>query len=245
MQIAVISDIHGNLAALDAVLADIGRRGADLIVNLGDILSGALQPSATADRLMALHLPTIRGNHERQVLAGDVSRMGLSDRHAHETIRPDQRAWLQALPESLRLDEVLLVHGTPASDIAYFLETVTPDGCRPATMDEASARAGDTDAAVILCGHTHMPRSVRLADGRLIVNPGSVGLQAYDDERPFYHLIETGTPHARYAMVTRAHGQWTSIDLSVAYDWDAAAVMAQANDRQDWAVALKTGRCVA
>lgn len=245
MQIAVISDIHGNLAALDAVLADIGRRGADLIVNLGDILSGALQPSATADRLMALDLPTIRGNHERQVLAGDVSRMGLSDRHAHATIRPDQRAWLQALPESLRLNEVLLVHGTPSSDIEYFLETVTPDGCRPAALEEVSARAGDTDAAVILCGHTHMPRSVRLADGRLIVNPGSVGLQAYDDERPFPHVIETGSPHARYAMVTRAQGRWTSSHIAVEYDWNSAADMARANGRLDWVAALQTGHCTA
>ena len=91
MKIAAISDIHGNLAALDAVLADIRRRGADVIVNLGDILSGALQPAETADRLIALGLPTIRGNHERQVLAGDPSRMGASDLHAHNSIRLERR----------------------------------------------------------------------------------------------------------------------------------------------------------
>jgi len=61
MKIAAISDIHGNLFALDAVLADIDRRDVDLIVNLGDILSGPLLPRETADRLMALDLPTIRG----------------------------------------------------------------------------------------------------------------------------------------------------------------------------------------
>lgn len=72
MKIAALSDIHGNLAALDAVLDavldDVRRRGADVIVNLGDILSGALHPAETADRLIALDLPTIKGNHERQLL---------------------------------------------------------------------------------------------------------------------------------------------------------------------------------
>jgi predicted phosphodiesterase len=63
VKLAAISDIHGNLAALDAVLAHIARRGVGKIVNLGDILSGPLQPSETADRLMALALPTISGNH--------------------------------------------------------------------------------------------------------------------------------------------------------------------------------------
>ena len=68
MKIAVISDIHGNIAALNAVLADASMQGVDQIVNLGDILSGSLFPAETADLLMAMALPTIRGNHERQVL---------------------------------------------------------------------------------------------------------------------------------------------------------------------------------
>ena len=80
MKIAAVSDIHGNLAALDAVLRHIRSRGADLIVNLGDIVSGSLQPSETADRLIALDLPTIRGNHERQLLASDVENMRRSDK---------------------------------------------------------------------------------------------------------------------------------------------------------------------
>lgn len=74
MKIAAISDIHGNLGALEAVFDDIREQGADLVVNLGDILSGALYPAQTADRLMPLGLPTIRGNHERQVLRGDPDR---------------------------------------------------------------------------------------------------------------------------------------------------------------------------
>ena len=98
MKIAAISDIHGNLGALDAVLADIRRRGVDLTVNLGDIVSGPLQPRETADRLMALELPTIRGNHERQVMAADRDGMAMSDRYAAESITAPQRDWLAALP---------------------------------------------------------------------------------------------------------------------------------------------------
>ncbi|CAB5096409.1 metallophosphoesterase family protein [Burkholderia cenocepacia] len=244
MKIAALSDIHGNLAALDAVLDDVRRRGADVIVNLGDIVSGALHPAETADRLIALDLPTVKGNHERQLLTGERDAMRLSDRWAHDTLRADQFDWLAALPERLTLDgNVLMVHGTPDSDLVYFLETVTPDGCRAATPDEVAQRAGDTAASLILCGHTHVPRAARLDDGRLIVNPGSVGLQAYEDDLPHPHRIETGSPHARYAMVSRTAAGWNVEFHAVEYDWHTAAATAAARGRDDWTVALRTGRC--
>lgn len=242
MKIAVISDIHGNLAALDAVLAHAIDQSVDQIVNLGDICSGALWPSETADRLMALDLPTVRGNHERQVLDGEFDRLGLSDKHAKSMLRDDQLAWFASLPETLRLsDDVLLVHGTPDSDLIYFLETVTKVGVRPATLSEVEQRAGQVGAPVILCGHTHVPRAVRLNDGRFMVNPGSVGLPAYDDDHPFPHAIENGSPHARYATVCNESGQWEVSFHMVAYDWEQAARDAEANDRGDWAHALRTG----
>lgn len=242
MRIAVISDVHGNLGALDAVLADIERRGVDLAVNLGDLLSGPLRPCETADRLIALGWPTIAGNHERQVLTEPPERMSASDCHAVAEIRPDQREWLRSLPPTWRLnEEVLLVHGTPRSDLECFIETVDEHGMRPAHGDEAAQRAGDTDARVILCGHTHVPRSLRLADGRLIVNPGSVGLQAYAGEHPYPHRVETGSPQARYAIVERANDEWSAQLLTVGYDWDAEAERALRNGRPDWARALATG----
>ncbi|MCA8238210.1 metallophosphoesterase family protein [Burkholderia cenocepacia] len=244
MKIAALSDIHGNLAALDAVLDDVRRRGADVIVNLGDILSGALHPAETADRLIALDLPTIKGNHERQLLTLDRDAMRLSDRWAHDTLSADHRAWIAALPERLTLDgDVLMVHGTPDSDLVYFLETVTPDGCRAATPGEVAQRAGDTRASLILCGHTHVPRTAKLDDGRLIVNPGSVGLQAYTDDLPHPHRIETGSPHARYAMVSRIAAGWNVEFHAVEYDWRTAAATAASRGRDDWTVALRTGRC--
>jgi len=243
MRIAVMSDIHGNLLALEAVLADIARRKADVTVNLGDILSGPLWPAETAERLMALDLPTIRGNHERQVLEHDPARMGASDLWAHEHITPAQRAWIGALPASLRLqDDVLLVHGTPGSDLVYWMESVDPGGQRAATYAEVLERAGDAQASLILCGHTHVPRSVLLDDGRLVVNPGSVGLQAYDDDLPYPHKAENGTPHARYAIVERTAGGWAVEQYAVGYDWDAAAAVAQRHGRAEWAFALRTGR---
>lgn len=244
MKIAALSDIHGNLAALDAVLRHVRSQGADLIVNLGDIVSGSLQPRETADRLMALDLPTVRGNHERQVLASELADMRESDRFARAALRADQLDWIARLPATLRIaDDVLMVHGTPASDLDYFLETVTEAGCRAATQAEVERRAGSGPERLILCGHTHVPRSATLGDGRLVVNPGSVGLQAYEDSHPWPHRIETGSPHARYATLTRTKSGWNVEFHAVEYDWDAAADLARANGRADWVMALREGRC--
>ena len=253
MKIAAISDIHGNLPALDAVLADIAAQGVDVTVNLGDILSGPLWITETADRLRALDLPTLAGNHERQLLSLPRERMGATDAHAAERLRDADRAWLAALPKTLQLsDEVFCCHGTPDDDLRYFLETVTPDhdgpaapGVRRATPAEAAERAGaamqGVANAVILCGHTHVPRMMQLPDGRLVVNPGSVGLQAYDDEHPHPHWIENGSPHARYALLMRMRQGWR-VDLrSVPYEHEAAARLADANGRPDWSIALRTG----
>ena len=233
MRIAVLSDIHGNLAALDAVLGDIARRGVDATVNLGDILSGPLQPAETADRLMALTQPP--------------ERMEASDAYAQARLTERHRAWLASLPATLWLaDDLFLCHGTPTSDVQYFLETVEPKGARAADAAEVRARAGDVPAALILCGHTHLPRAHRLDDGRLVVNPGSVGLPAYDDGRPYPHAMEAGSPHARYAIVERgADGAWSVEAITVAYNWETAAATAEARGRPDWAIALRTGRMAA
>src|SRR3954451_9269393 len=125
MRIATISDVHGNLAALEAVLADIATQDVDAVVDLGDLLSGAVQPRQTADRLMELGLPTVRGNHERQLLTLAPDRMGASARHAHETITARHREWLAGLPLTLEVaDGVLAFHGTPTDDLTYLTETV-------------------------------------------------------------------------------------------------------------------------
>lgn len=243
MRIAALSDIHGNLSALNAVLTDIENRQVDQIVNLGDIVSGGLFPQETADRLMPLSLPTISGNHERQVLNDSPAAMSLSDEYAAQTLRADQLRWIADLPPTLRLNEdVLLVHGTPDSDLVYYLETVTSEGIRRANIAEVLERTGDTDATLILCGHSHIQRVIQLDDGRLIVNPGSVGLQAYSTEYPAPHIVEMGTPHARYAIVEKRPAGWMAELIAIPYDWQQAASVAERNGRPDWGRALRTGR---
>lgn len=247
MRLAVLSDIHGNLPALEAVLADARARGASAFVNLGDILSGPLWPRETAHCLMPLGWPTIAGNHERQLLACEHQAGGFSDAWAYAQTTPEQRAWLASLPASLDLPGgVHLCHGHPGSDLAYLLETVLPAGSRPATADEVSARLGDgaaRRAALLLCGHSHMPRLLWPGAGApLCVNPGSVGLPAFDDDHIAFHVHQTGSPHARYALCERsASGDWTVAQVAVAYDWPAAVARAREQDAHDWARWLATG----
>lgn len=244
MPIAILSDIHGNILALDAVLADIAARGIDRIVNLGDILSGPLFPCETADRLMALDLPTIRGNRERQLLTMAPDHMGLSDHYTDSVLQPRHRDWIASLPASLWIDDdVLMVHGAPGDDLCYWLESIDGDTTRPATVQEVEDRAGGVDAPLILCGHTHIPRVHSRPGGGMVVNPGSVGLPAYDDIHPVPHRVESGTPHARYAIIDRdGHGRWRVEAVAIPYDWEGAARAAEARSRPDWARALRTGR---
>ncbi len=258
MRLAIVSDIHGNLPALQAVQADIARRGVDAVVNLGDSLSGPLLPLPTAQMLMYSAWPTLAGNHERNLLAlahapdaearaACAATLGPSDRFAYQQLGATELAWLATLPATLRLDhEVFLCHGTPGDDLSYLLETVPQHNVvRLASADEIAARlAGSADAAqatLIACGHSHTPRAVRLADGRLLVNPGSVGLPAYDHDRPFVHVIENGAPDARYALVERVAAGWQCALLAVSYDALTMARLAAERGFDDWARALRSG----
>ncbi len=243
MRVAVISDVHGNLLALDAVLSDIADHHVEVTVNLGDILSGGVQPRETAARLMALDLPSVRGNHERQLLETPSDRLSRSDRLAHESISDEHRAWLASLPLILEITpEVLAFHGSPTNDLTYLLDTVGPTGARAATEQEVVDRLGsELSRPLLLCGHTHLQRSLRLSTGALVVNPGSVGWPAYVGHLPYPHVMEAGSPHARYAVVDDSSGIWDVSFEAVAYDWEAAARIAESNSRPDVARALRTG----
>jgi predicted phosphodiesterase len=244
VRIAVISDVHGNLPALDAVLDHLQSRRVDVVVDLGDLLSGAVQPRETADRMLALDHVVVAGNHERQLLTLPRERMGASDRLAHDSITAEHRAWLASLPLTVSpAPGVLAFHGSPTDDLVYLLETVEPTGARPATEAEVLDRLGPTaDVPLLLCGHTHLPRALRLPTGALVLNPGSVGWPAYDDDLPHPHVMEAGSPHARYAIADDADGTWRAEFHAVTYDWEAAAAIAEDNGRQDVARALRTGR---
>lgn len=240
-RIAVLSDIHGNLPALEACVDDAKRRGCDSFINLGDILSGPLWPVETAAFLRPLDWPTIAGNHERQLLTQTRDQMGDSDRFADAAIGESERAWLRTLPPALAWRrDIYLCHGTLGSDLDYMLHDVGEAAVSDTPPHAVAARVAGRGERLILCGHTHVPRRVKLPDGRTVANPGSVGLPAYDWDRPHYHVMETGSPASRYAVVD---GDTLDVDLiAVAYDHETAARKAESEGRSDWAIALRTGR---
>ncbi len=241
-RIAVVADIHGNADALSAVLADIGRHGADMVVNLGDHLSGPLAAAETADMVMAHEMVSIRGNHDRWLVEQDAAEMGPSDRAAFDQLGSRHLDWLRALPPTARIGDVFACHATPGDDLTYWLEEVGADGRVAMRSHEGIAELADgVEAGLILCAHTHIPRMVRLGNGRVILNPGSVGLPAYDDDRPVPHVMQTGTPAARWALAERGGSGWAVSFRQVPYDTARMAGLARAAGREDWARAVATG----
>lgn len=240
MRLAVIADIHGNLLALEAVLADIQARGVDQAVDLGDCVSGPLWPRETGDLLETLKLPTVRGNHDRQLCETPRALMGPSDGYAFDQMTTAARERLGRLPQTVLLEQsILCFHATPMSDVSYLLETITSGHLMLAPSSEITNQLGTARAPLMLCGHSHQPRVVRGPEATQIVNPGSVGCPAYSDGD---HVSEAGSPHARYAMATRdKSGAWSVALISVAYDWGRASRRAIDNGRPDWAHALATG----
>jgi predicted phosphodiesterase len=245
-RIGVVADIHANAWALEAVLADARRQGITLLFNLGDILYGALRPRVTYDLLRSEDvLLTIRGNQDREIYEA-----GAAERASNPTLDYVVRdlgaepvAWLKNLPATAVFeDEILLCHGTPSSDETYFLEDVATG--HPVVKPEAEIvrLLGDVRHPVILCGHTHIPRLVRLASGQMVVNPGSVGLAAYSDSAPVPHAMENHSPSASYAILAKSTAGWDVAFRKVAYDWETAARAAAELGRSDWARQIATGR---
>jgi predicted phosphodiesterase len=244
---AVLSDIHGNLHALEAVLADATAAGITQFVNLGDHLQGPLDPVGTAQRLIPFNIPSIRGNCDRLLFEeGTIAPPGSTLAANRAALSAQHKAWLASMPQTLILPltigDVLLCHGNPWADDVYLLEEVTPEGARLKRTEEIAPILDGISASLVLCGHSHLARTVQLADGKLIVNPGSVGLPAYTEESPCAHAMEAGSPHARYAVLIRSGTSWQVEHRAVVYDWNAAAALASRNGRPDWAAWLQTGR---
>lgn len=244
MRIGVVSDIHGNLFALRAVVADLQRRGVTRVVNLGDSLSGPLLPRETGEFLKAQPWLHLAGNHERQILERRETLGYNSDAYALARLTPELLAWIETQrPVYEPEGGVLYCHGTPLADNEYLLETASPAGFGLSTREEIEGRLNATTASLVLCGHSHLPRSVRV--GRtLIVNPGSVGLQAYSARHPAPHAVELGSVDARYAVVERTGERWIADLISVPYDFEAAASLADEAGAEAWAHTLRTGRAL-
>jgi len=151
--------------------------------------------------------------------------------------------WLHELPKTAVLgDDLYLCHGTPTSDLAYLLEDIM-DGL-PEVRSEGAIREllQGVHQPVVLCGHTHIPRVVELSSGQIIVNPGSIGVQAYDDVEPVRYRMQTFSPHACYAILEKNGLGWNVSLERVAYDHMAAAEHARVLGRDDWAQGIATGR---
>jgi len=243
MRFAAIADVHGNYLALEAVVADIRAHAIADIVNLGDMASGALDARRTMDALMALDAVHVLGNHDRYLIDRPPENMGSWDRPAYAELDAAHLDWLRALPPTrIYRDLIFLCHATPANDEVYWLDTVHPDGTvAMSPLQRIEQLAQGVSQSLILCAHTHLARAVRLGDGRLIVNPGSVGCPGYRDIHPYPHVIEAGTPDARYAILEDTKGGWQVTFRHVPYDHAAMAELARGNGKPDLAAALATG----
>jgi predicted phosphodiesterase len=242
MNIAFVSDIHGNLAALEAVMADMEGRKVDAVVNLGDSFSGPLLPRETADLLMSTGWLHLAGNHERQILGCDAGLGEAADQFARARLTDRHLQWIAALAPSAWLnDEVYVCHASPRSDVIPLLESLHAGDFVLAPLAEISARLADVSASLIACGHTHTPRAVRSAVGQTVVNPGSVGQPAFFGDDPVPYRAQTGSPAARYALACSGGADWAVELIAVNYDHLSMARLARENGRSDWAYILTTG----
>ena len=241
MRLAVISDIHGNLVALEAVLADIAARGADTIINCGDLCTSPLWPRETYELLQTLKLPTVRGNHDRWMATLPIEKMSPALRYTHAALTPEQRLQLGALPATLRpAPDVLMCHGTPADDYTFLLEDRVEGRLALSRGRDIDARLGRDRAGLVLCGHSHHAHMIRTPMGSLVVNPGSVGCPIFADN-PAAVDYDARAPHASYAILTRRGSHWSADIIHLAYDWDMAAARARANGAEAWARAYESG----
>ncbi|MVN90250.1 metallophosphoesterase family protein [Mucilaginibacter aquatilis] len=241
---AIISDVHGNCLALQAVLADIKAKKINTIINLGDHVFGALEPEECAQIIRNTPMFNISGNTDREILESldKVTEKENMERVKGE-LSKDSIMWLKSLPPTAVFDEVFFVcHGTPTSDNEYLLEKVTPNGVFVYNDDELIAKTSHITQKVILCGHSHVNRLVYLSNGKIILNPGSVGLPAYLGVGEHRFAMESMTPHAKYAIVC-TDGVTVNIEqVYVAYNWNRASNVAKANGSDNWSHFLLNGR---
>ena len=239
--LAIIADAHANAFAVEAVLADIARRGITTIVNLGDNANGPIDPVRTVALLRERVAWHVRGNGDRMTGEGGPTARK-SAQFARDRLEADALRWLRDLPQVVRGDDWVAFHASPRSDVEYTMENIVGGKTVLASAAEIAARVGEgAHAGLVLCGHTHLPRLARLGDGRFVLNPGSVGLPAYRDDEPTPHAVENGSPHARYAIARRDAQGWAVEFVCLPYDSQSAAAAARAAGWNAWANNLETG----
>jgi putative phosphoesterase len=197
MRIGIISDIHGNVQALDAVLGDIKARHLDAVYCLGDLVGYAPFPNEVTGRIRAEGIPTIVGNYDdgvgfdrdecgcayREPIERQLGDQSFAWTKAHVTA--ENKAFLRTLVKEIRFEadgkRLLLVHGSPRKINEYLFED------RPVSSFQRLAASSDAD--MIVFGHTHRPYT-KLVDGVLFVNAGSVGKPKDGDWRACYAILE-------------------------------------------------------
>lgn len=221
MRVAALYDIHGNLPALKAVLAEVGRESFDRVVVGGDVFWGPW-PAETLRRLRALGegVVWVRGNCDRETLAIDPDdRYAEVSRWVAERLHPDERSLIAAWPLTVHaaivgVGTACFCHATPRSDVEIITELTPPE----AVLEAIAA----TDAEVVVCGHTHV-QFERLLAGRRIVNAGSVGWGYQGQPGAYWLELGPGVRHRRteydYAAAAAAlaavdwPGPWGADDL--------------------------------
>ena len=242
MRVAVISDVHGNALALEAVLADIDRHGVDKILNLGDHFAGPLEPAKVARMLSQLDMVAIRGNTDRYLLEADSKYLDEHDKATIEALSGEAMTWLETLPETDVFEgAIFLSHGSPHSDETYWLDRKDKKvGFRAATLQEVEAELPAERLPVYCCGHTHVARVVTLDDGTIVFNPGSVGRPSFTMSDP--ESAGRVSPASAYAIVEQSGGKWHVNLRQVAYENMAAAAIARAHGGEKWSRDLEHGR---
>lgn len=243
-QVAVISDIHGNRWALETVLEDIKKRQINRLVNLGDSLYGPLDPGGTANILMEYKIPTVSGNEDRLIWEAysDQDKSPTLD-YVRKDLTSAHLDWIKSLELTRTAYQFFfLCHGTPFSDTEYLLKKVSRTGVVLRDIKSIKDKMGSVEQPIVLCGHDHIPAQIQVSEDQLIVNPGSVGLPAYSDDLPFSHVMQTGSPHTRYSIISCGKNGWQVEHVILSYDWEAAEKTAWKNGRPDWAEWIKTGQ---
>lgn len=237
MRIAAISDIHGNALALRAVLADVRARGCDLLVQLGDALSGPLWPRETAEILGGLDAVHVRGNHDVALVDPQAQRPGRADLWTLERLDAPTLDWIRGWPRTHAIGaELLCFHGAPWEEDFYLLEEAPAGDPRLRPLADIERDLRGARARVMIGGHSHTQRIVTLSDGSLVVNDGSVGLPAYEEPlRGGTVFVQAGSPHARYAMIDLAPAAVSVSLVAVEYDWRAASAQAARAGFDSWA----------
>lgn len=192
MRCAIISDIHSNKYALCAVLDDIKRRGADILLNAGDTFGYYPWAREVYELLRPLALSSVAGNHDQMILGLLVPAPAPSYWQAVEqnraTLGEAALAWLRSLPLELAIPagdlRLRMVHGTPGNPL---------EGRWYPDRKPANETWLPPSGAVQVMGHTHYPMTATLPNGGLLLNPGSVGQPRDGDPRPSWMLFDTAT----------------------------------------------------